>query len=86
MIDGPAAPNLDTDFGKAYTVPEVVARYRALNRMAGTVAANYGVAFVDRWDAASTEYFVPGTLLPSAHGHSALGELLAKELLTNGFV
>jgi hypothetical protein len=84
VIQGPGAPNLDV--GARSLPPDMLDRYRDVASMARRVAQSQDALYVDRWDTVSPGFFSPGTVRPSAQGHSAWGQILAAELLSAGLV
>lgn len=84
VVQGPAAPNLELDMrGLA---PDAIERYRAVAAMARRVAETHGALYVDRWDTTAPGFFLPGSIRPSAKGHTMWGNLLAERLLAAGVV
>jgi hypothetical protein len=84
VVQGPGAPNLAMD--SRGIAPDVLERYRAVNEMASRAAAAHGALFVNRWDTVTNGFYGPGSIRPTAGGHSVWGQLLAAELLRAGVV
>lgn len=84
VVQGPGAPNLTLD--SRHLAADAIERYRGVEQMARRVAENHGALYVDRWDTVASGFFLPGSIRPSAEGHSVWGHLLADQLLRAGVV
>lgn len=84
VLQGPCAPNLDVDSRRLPA--DRLERYRAVEKMARRVAAAHELPYVDRWDTVAPNFFQPGSVRPTAAGHSTWGHLLADELIAAGYV
>lgn len=84
VVQGPGAPNLALDSRRMAS--DALERYRAVHHMARRVAEEKRALYVDRWDTVASGFFLPGTVRPTASGHSAWGHLLGHELLSAGLV
>lgn len=84
VVQGPGAPNLTLDAREL--AADAIERYRGVEQMARRVAETHGALYVDRWDTIAAGFFLPGSIRPSAQGHSVWGHLLADQLLRAGVV
>ncbi|HEX2123143.1 MAG TPA: hypothetical protein VHL59_16035 [Thermoanaerobaculia bacterium] len=84
VVQGPGAPNLALDSRRMPS--DALDRYRSVHQMARRVAEGQSALYVDRWDTVAGGFFIPGTVRPTAGGHSVWGHLLGRELLNAGIV